>query len=129
MHQYQYHHWEVEGLPAEPRALVSMIQNLKQKLPTRNAAEGNKHPKNVPLLVHCRWVALDKICSEDRQNAQLLGSHILLTSSYPDGRNARPQRNPLGGSVTLSHVPQRNYYKNTMAMRTASGSNLFLFLF
>nr|KAF6399957.1 hypothetical protein HJG59_015069 [Molossus molossus] len=54
VYQYQYHRWEGEGLPAEPRGLVSMIQDLKQKLPVRNAAEGNKHPKSVPLLVHCR---------------------------------------------------------------------------
>lgn len=54
VYQFQYHPWEADGLPAEPRGLVAMIQNLKQKLPKRNAAEGYKHPKSVPLLVHCR---------------------------------------------------------------------------
>ncbi|XP_011365612.1 receptor-type tyrosine-protein phosphatase C [Pteropus vampyrus] len=54
VHQFQYHGWKADELPAEPGDLVSVIRALKQKLPARNSAEGNKHPKNAPLLVHCR---------------------------------------------------------------------------
>ncbi|XP_066094736.1 receptor-type tyrosine-protein phosphatase C isoform X2 [Saccopteryx bilineata] len=54
VYQYQYSHWKAEELPTEPKELVSMIQDLKQKLPSRNSMEGSKHHKAVPLLVHCR---------------------------------------------------------------------------
>ncbi|XP_019493615.1 PREDICTED: receptor-type tyrosine-protein phosphatase C isoform X2 [Hipposideros armiger] len=55
VYQYQYHNWKKEQLPTEPGELISMIQALKQKLPTRNSAEGgNKYHKSAPLLVHCR---------------------------------------------------------------------------
>uniref|UniRef100_A0A8C5LDY6 Receptor-type tyrosine-protein phosphatase C n=1 Tax=Jaculus jaculus TaxID=51337 RepID=A0A8C5LDY6_JACJA len=54
VYQYQYKAWNAERLPAEPRELVSMIQALKQKLPQRNPAEGNKCHKNVSILIHCR---------------------------------------------------------------------------
>nr|XP_020765701.1 receptor-type tyrosine-protein phosphatase C isoform X1 [Odocoileus virginianus texanus]XP_020765702.1 receptor-type tyrosine-protein phosphatase C isoform X1 [Odocoileus virginianus texanus]XP_020765703.1 receptor-type tyrosine-protein phosphatase C isoform X1 [Odocoileus virginianus texanus] len=54
VYQYQFNNWNGEELPAEPKELVLMIQNLKQKLPKKNSAEGNKHHRNVPLLVHCR---------------------------------------------------------------------------
>lgn len=55
VYQYQYSNWKVEELPAEPKELTSMIQALRQKLPTRDSAEGgNKHHKSAPLLVHCR---------------------------------------------------------------------------
>ncbi|KAM8812628.1 receptor-type tyrosine-protein phosphatase C [Rhynchonycteris naso] len=54
VYQYQYSHWKAEELPTEPKELVSMIQDLKQKLPSRSSAEGSKHHKAVPLLVHCR---------------------------------------------------------------------------
>ncbi|ELK19100.1 Leukocyte common antigen [Pteropus alecto] len=57
VHQFQYHGWKADELPAEPGDLVSVIRALKQKLPARNSAEGNKHPKNAPLLVHCRFRA------------------------------------------------------------------------
>ncbi|XP_024900484.1 receptor-type tyrosine-protein phosphatase C isoform X2 [Pteropus alecto] len=60
VHQFQYHGWKADELPAEPGDLVSVIRALKQKLPARNSAEGNKHPKNAPLLVHCRWVGLSR---------------------------------------------------------------------
>ncbi|XP_065792401.1 receptor-type tyrosine-protein phosphatase C isoform X2 [Muntiacus reevesi] len=54
VYQYQFNNWNGEELPAEPKELVLMIQNLKQKLPKKNSAEGNKYHRNVPLLVHCR---------------------------------------------------------------------------
>ncbi|XP_070458535.1 receptor-type tyrosine-protein phosphatase C isoform X4 [Equus przewalskii] len=54
VYQYQYDSWTVAELPAEPKDLISMIQNLKQKLPKKNGPEGNKHHKNAPLLIHCR---------------------------------------------------------------------------
>uniref|UniRef100_A0A8D0ZQV3 Receptor-type tyrosine-protein phosphatase C n=1 Tax=Sus scrofa TaxID=9823 RepID=A0A8D0ZQV3_PIG len=54
VYQYQFHHWNAEELPAEPKELILMIQNLKQKLPKKNSMEGNKYHRNVPLLIHCR---------------------------------------------------------------------------
>uniref|UniRef100_A0A8C0QZR3 Receptor-type tyrosine-protein phosphatase C n=1 Tax=Canis lupus dingo TaxID=286419 RepID=A0A8C0QZR3_CANLU len=53
VYQYQYNNWNVDELPAEPKELISMIQALKEKSP-KNSTEGNKHHKNVPLLIHCR---------------------------------------------------------------------------
>ncbi|XP_013377403.1 PREDICTED: receptor-type tyrosine-protein phosphatase C isoform X2 [Chinchilla lanigera] len=54
VYQYQYTNWSVGQLPAEAKELVSMIQNLKQKLPKKTSTEGNKYHKSVPILVHCR---------------------------------------------------------------------------
>nr|XP_036860605.1 receptor-type tyrosine-protein phosphatase C [Manis javanica] len=54
VHQYQYHNWSGEELPAEPKELISMIQTLKQKLPKKNPTERNKHHKSASLLIHCR---------------------------------------------------------------------------
>ncbi|KAM7234747.1 hypothetical protein CapIbe_013567 [Capra ibex] len=54
VYQYQFNNWNGEELPAEPKELVLMIQNLKQKLPKKNSPEGNKYHRNVPLLIHCR---------------------------------------------------------------------------
>ncbi|XP_047610852.1 receptor-type tyrosine-protein phosphatase C isoform X9 [Phacochoerus africanus] len=54
VYQYQFHNWNAEELPAEPKELILMIQNLKQKLPKKNSMEGNKYHRNVPLLIHCR---------------------------------------------------------------------------
>uniref|UniRef100_A0A8C6CYM1 Receptor-type tyrosine-protein phosphatase C n=1 Tax=Moschus moschiferus TaxID=68415 RepID=A0A8C6CYM1_MOSMO len=54
VYQYQFNGWNGEELLAEPKELVLMIQNLKQKLPKKNSTEGNKHHRNVPLLIHCR---------------------------------------------------------------------------
>ncbi|KAM4861601.1 receptor-type tyrosine-protein phosphatase C isoform 2-T2 [Thomomys bottae] len=54
VYQYQYMAWNGERLPADPKALVSMIQSLKQKLPRRNSCEGNKYHKSTPILIHCR---------------------------------------------------------------------------
>lgn len=52
--QYQFRHWRPAELPAEPQELVAMIQALKQQLRTSGPADGHRHHKNVPLLVHCR---------------------------------------------------------------------------
>ncbi|CAO2637083.1 Receptor-type tyrosine-protein phosphatase C [Lemmus lemmus] len=51
--QYQCTTWSGEELPPEPKELVSMIQNLKQKLP-KSCPEGMKYHKHAPILVHCR---------------------------------------------------------------------------
>ncbi|XP_053105996.1 receptor-type tyrosine-protein phosphatase C isoform X2 [Hemicordylus capensis] len=52
---YQYQKWNSSVLPENPKDLVTMIQNLKQKLPTPNITEEtNLYSKNVPLVVHCR---------------------------------------------------------------------------
>ncbi|XP_070257527.1 receptor-type tyrosine-protein phosphatase C isoform X3 [Myotis yumanensis] len=54
VYQYQYSGWGAEELPSAPKELVSMIRDLKQQLPRRKSADGSKHHKNVPVLVHCR---------------------------------------------------------------------------
>ncbi|XP_015671626.1 receptor-type tyrosine-protein phosphatase C [Protobothrops mucrosquamatus] len=53
--QYQYHKWDSSALPETPQDLTTMIQNLKQKFSTQDAAEANmtNKIKNVPLVVHC----------------------------------------------------------------------------
>ncbi|KAM3841328.1 receptor-type tyrosine-protein phosphatase C isoform 2-T2 [Vipera latastei] len=53
--QYQYHKWDSSALPETPQDLTTMIQNLKQKFSTQDAAEANMTNKirNVPLVVHC----------------------------------------------------------------------------
>lgn len=53
VYQYQCTIWSGEELPSEPKELVSMIQNLKQKLP-KSCPEGMKYHKHAPILVHCR---------------------------------------------------------------------------
>ncbi|XP_076797392.1 receptor-type tyrosine-protein phosphatase C isoform X2 [Arvicanthis niloticus] len=53
VYQYQCTTWKGEELPAEPKELVSMIQNLKQKLP-KSPPEGMKYHKHAPILIHCR---------------------------------------------------------------------------
>ncbi|XP_057626198.1 receptor-type tyrosine-protein phosphatase C [Chionomys nivalis] len=53
VYQYQCTTWSGEELPSEPKELVSMIQNLKQKLP-KGCPEGVKYHKHTPILVHCR---------------------------------------------------------------------------
>ncbi|XP_026556240.1 receptor-type tyrosine-protein phosphatase C [Pseudonaja textilis] len=53
--QYQYHKWDSSALPETPQDLITMIQNLKQKFSTQDAAKANvtNKNKNVPLVVHC----------------------------------------------------------------------------
>lgn len=53
VYQYQCTTWKGEELPAEPKDLVSMIQDLKQKLP-KASPEGMKYHKHASILVHCR---------------------------------------------------------------------------
>uniref|UniRef100_A0A8C6VQT2 Receptor-type tyrosine-protein phosphatase C n=1 Tax=Naja naja TaxID=35670 RepID=A0A8C6VQT2_NAJNA len=53
--QYQYHKWDSSALPETPQDLITMIQNLKQKFSTQDAAEANvtNKNKNISLVVHC----------------------------------------------------------------------------
>lgn len=53
VYQYQCTTWKGEELPAEPKELVAMIQNIKQKLP-KSGSEGMKYHKHASILVHCR---------------------------------------------------------------------------
>ncbi|XP_035747676.1 receptor-type tyrosine-protein phosphatase C isoform X4 [Egretta garzetta] len=54
VYQYQYHKWSGLDVPENPKDLVSMILNLKQKVPARPATEDSKSTRSVPLVVHCR---------------------------------------------------------------------------
>ncbi|XP_051480379.1 receptor-type tyrosine-protein phosphatase C isoform X3 [Apus apus] len=54
VYQYQYHKWSGFDVPENPKDLVSMILNLKQKIPARAVAEDNRSARSVPLIVHCR---------------------------------------------------------------------------
>ncbi|XP_015492105.1 receptor-type tyrosine-protein phosphatase C isoform X1 [Parus major] len=53
VYQYQYHKWSGCDVPESPKDLVSMILNIKQKLPARPVTEDNRRTRSVPLLVHC----------------------------------------------------------------------------
>ncbi|XP_014122580.2 receptor-type tyrosine-protein phosphatase C isoform X2 [Zonotrichia albicollis] len=53
VYQYQYHQWSGCDVPETPRDLVSMILNIKQKLPARPVTEDSRRTRSVPLLVHC----------------------------------------------------------------------------
>ncbi|XP_063263755.1 receptor-type tyrosine-protein phosphatase C isoform X2 [Prinia subflava] len=53
VYQYQYHKWSGCDVPETPKDLVSMILNIKQKLPARAGTEDNRRTRSVPLLVHC----------------------------------------------------------------------------
>ncbi|XP_074164798.1 receptor-type tyrosine-protein phosphatase C isoform X3 [Sminthopsis crassicaudata] len=54
VYQYQYNVWKGEDLPTQPKELISMIRNFKEKLPKKHSTEGQKHQKTASLLVHCR---------------------------------------------------------------------------
>ncbi|XP_036611170.1 receptor-type tyrosine-protein phosphatase C isoform X2 [Trichosurus vulpecula] len=54
VYQYQYNSWKGEDLPTQPKELISMIQNFKEKLPKKHGIEVQKHHKTASLLVHCR---------------------------------------------------------------------------
>ncbi|KAM6305690.1 receptor-type tyrosine-protein phosphatase C [Aegotheles albertisi] len=54
VYQYQYHKWSGFDVPENPKDLVSMILNLKQKVPARPVTEDNRSTRSVPLVVHCR---------------------------------------------------------------------------
>uniref|UniRef100_A0A8C5UCP0 protein-tyrosine-phosphatase n=1 Tax=Malurus cyaneus samueli TaxID=2593467 RepID=A0A8C5UCP0_9PASS len=53
VYQYQYCKWSGCDVPETPKDLVSMILNIKQKLPARPATDDNRRTRSVPLLVHC----------------------------------------------------------------------------
>ncbi|CAN0215850.1 unnamed protein product [Bubo scandiacus] len=54
VYQYQYHKWSGLDVPENPKDLVNMILNLKQKVPARPVTEDNRSTRSVPLIVHCR---------------------------------------------------------------------------
>ncbi|KAM6397221.1 receptor-type tyrosine-protein phosphatase C isoform 2-T2 [Pluvialis apricaria] len=54
VYQYQYHKWSGLDVPENPKDLVSMILNLKEKVPARPVTEDNRSTRSVPLVVHCR---------------------------------------------------------------------------
>ncbi|XP_027527676.1 receptor-type tyrosine-protein phosphatase C isoform X2 [Neopelma chrysocephalum] len=54
VYQYQYHKWSGFDVPETPKDLVSMIEKVKQKIPSRQVTEDNRRTRSVPLLVHCR---------------------------------------------------------------------------
>ncbi|XP_074007393.1 receptor-type tyrosine-protein phosphatase C isoform X2 [Numenius arquata] len=54
VYQYQYHKWSGLDVPENPKDLVSMILNLKQKVPVRPVTEDNRSTRSVPLVIHCR---------------------------------------------------------------------------
>ncbi|KAM6199881.1 receptor-type tyrosine-protein phosphatase C [Sarcoramphus papa] len=53
VYQYQYHKWSGLDVPENPKDLVSMILNLKQKVPARPVTEENRSTRSIPLVVHC----------------------------------------------------------------------------
>ncbi|NXX40790.1 PTPRC phosphatase, partial [Tricholaema leucomelas] len=53
VYQYQYHKWSGLDVPENPKDLVSMILNLKQKVPAKAVSE-DKSSRSIPLVVHCR---------------------------------------------------------------------------
>ncbi|KFR08031.1 Receptor-type tyrosine-protein phosphatase C, partial [Nipponia nippon] len=53
VYQYQYHKWSGLDVPENPKDLVSMILNLKQKVPARPVTEDNRSTRSVPLVIHC----------------------------------------------------------------------------
>ncbi|XP_026709169.1 receptor-type tyrosine-protein phosphatase C isoform X1 [Athene cunicularia] len=53
VYQYQYHKWSGLDVPENPKDLVNMILNLKQKVPARPVTEDNRMTRSVPLIVHC----------------------------------------------------------------------------
>ncbi|KAM9283620.1 receptor-type tyrosine-protein phosphatase C isoform 2-T2 [Morus bassanus] len=53
VYQYQYHKWSGLDVPENPKDLVNMILNLKQKIPARPVPEDNRSTRSIPLVVHC----------------------------------------------------------------------------
>ncbi|XP_062991285.1 receptor-type tyrosine-protein phosphatase C isoform X2 [Elgaria multicarinata webbii] len=51
--QYQYHKWRGFSLPESPKEIITMIQNLKQKLPSPDVT-ADMSSKNVSIVIHCR---------------------------------------------------------------------------
>uniref|UniRef100_A0A8C3IZH6 Receptor-type tyrosine-protein phosphatase C n=1 Tax=Chrysemys picta bellii TaxID=8478 RepID=A0A8C3IZH6_CHRPI len=51
---YQYHKWNGLDLPENPKDLVNMILNLKQKLAAKSVTEDSRCSRSVPIVIHCR---------------------------------------------------------------------------
>ncbi|XP_065265316.1 receptor-type tyrosine-protein phosphatase C [Emys orbicularis] len=51
---YQYHKWNGLDLPENPKDLVNMILNLKQKLAAKSVTEDIRYSRSVPIVIHCR---------------------------------------------------------------------------
>ncbi|XP_029768223.1 receptor-type tyrosine-protein phosphatase C-like [Terrapene carolina triunguis] len=51
---YQYHKWNGLDLPENPKDLVNMILNLKQKLAAKSVTEDSRYSRSVPIVIHCR---------------------------------------------------------------------------
>lgn len=56
VYMYQYHRWNGLDLPENPKDLVTMILNLKQKLAAKSVPEDSRYSRSVPIVIHCRWV-------------------------------------------------------------------------
>nr|XP_014424254.1 receptor-type tyrosine-protein phosphatase C isoform X2 [Pelodiscus sinensis] len=53
VYQYQFHKWNGLDLPENPKDLVTMILNLKQKLPEKSITEDNRCSRSIPIVIHC----------------------------------------------------------------------------
>ncbi|XP_053894073.1 receptor-type tyrosine-protein phosphatase C isoform X2 [Malaclemys terrapin pileata] len=51
---YQFHKWNGLDLPENPKDLVNMILNLKQKLAAKSVTEDSRCSRSVPIVIHCR---------------------------------------------------------------------------
>nr|XP_048718320.1 receptor-type tyrosine-protein phosphatase C [Caretta caretta] len=54
VYMYQYHRWNGLDLPENPKDLVTMILNLKQKLAAKSVTEDSRYSRSVPIVIHCR---------------------------------------------------------------------------
>ncbi|XP_039342392.1 receptor-type tyrosine-protein phosphatase C [Mauremys reevesii] len=54
VYMYQYHKWNGLDLPENPKDLVTMILNLKQKLAVKGVTEDIRCSRSVPIVIHCR---------------------------------------------------------------------------
>ncbi|XP_043377521.1 receptor-type tyrosine-protein phosphatase C isoform X2 [Chelonia mydas] len=54
VYMYQYHRWNGLDLPENPKDLVTMILNLKQKLAAKSVPEDSRYSRSVPIVIHCR---------------------------------------------------------------------------
>ncbi|XP_074858613.1 receptor-type tyrosine-protein phosphatase C [Carettochelys insculpta] len=53
VYQYQYHKWNGLDLPENPKDLITMILNLKQKLPAKTITEDSRFRQTNPIVIHC----------------------------------------------------------------------------
>ncbi|XP_044884411.1 receptor-type tyrosine-protein phosphatase C [Mauremys mutica] len=54
VYMYQYHKWNGLDLPENPKDLVTMILNLKQKLAVKCVTEDIRCSRSIPIVIHCR---------------------------------------------------------------------------